>query len=170
MSDNFIANAPTTTGNTFASDDIAGVHYSRIKISHGADGSATDSSDAAPFPVKLVPLATGGATLWRSTLDLDETEEEVKSTAGTIYGLLLTNRSTAARYFKLYNATAASTTVGTTPPMATFCLEGSQSADIAFPVGIAFSTALSIAVTTGYADNDTGAPTANDCWAHVLYA
>lgn len=39
------------SGATIAADDIAGVHYQRVKVAAGADGSATDVSAAAPFPV-----------------------------------------------------------------------------------------------------------------------
>ncbi len=51
MADTFVAN-PGVGGNTFASDDISSVHYPRIKPSWGADGSATDTSVAAPMPVQ----------------------------------------------------------------------------------------------------------------------
>ena len=51
MADNFATN-PGTGGSTFASDDIGGVHYPRVKPSWGADGSATDASVAAPMPVQ----------------------------------------------------------------------------------------------------------------------
>jgi hypothetical protein len=51
MADNFVANAGSG-GSTFASDDIAGTHYPRVKPSWGADGSATDASVAAPLPVQ----------------------------------------------------------------------------------------------------------------------
>jgi hypothetical protein len=43
-------------GPTFASDDVGGVQYPRVKLSHGADGSASDASDAAPLPVRDPPL------------------------------------------------------------------------------------------------------------------
>lgn len=49
MADNFTANAGSG-GSTFASDDIGAVQYPRVKVSHGADGSATDTSAAAPIP------------------------------------------------------------------------------------------------------------------------
>ena len=49
MADNFTANAGSG-GSTFASDDIGAVQYPRVKVSWGADGSATDASVAAPFP------------------------------------------------------------------------------------------------------------------------
>lgn len=51
MADNFTANAGSG-GATFASDDISSVQYPRVKPSWGADGSATDTSVAAPLPVQ----------------------------------------------------------------------------------------------------------------------
>lgn len=42
------------TGRVIATDDIGGVDYQRIKVVHGAEGSATDTSSAAPFPVALL--------------------------------------------------------------------------------------------------------------------
>lgn len=51
MADNFVANAGSG-GSTFASDDIASVQYPRVKPSWGADGTATDTSVAAPMPVQ----------------------------------------------------------------------------------------------------------------------
>jgi hypothetical protein len=50
MADNFITNAGAG-GNTFASDDIAGVHHQRVKVEIGADGAAADVSTANPMPV-----------------------------------------------------------------------------------------------------------------------
>ena len=51
MADNFVTN-PGSGGSTFASDDVGGVQYTRVKPSWGADGSATDASVAAPIPVQ----------------------------------------------------------------------------------------------------------------------
>lgn len=50
MADNLELNAGTG-GATLAADDIAGIHHQRVKIQHGADGSATDVSSASPLPV-----------------------------------------------------------------------------------------------------------------------
>lgn len=47
------------SGKTGASDDIGSVHYPRIKVSWGADGSATDTSTAAPFPVRATAGTIG---------------------------------------------------------------------------------------------------------------
>ena len=167
MADNFVANAGSG-GSTFASDDISSVQYPRVKPSWGADGTAVDVSVAAPLPVELVATAAAGLTIFRS-LDLDETEEEVKATAGVVYTILIDNRSASARYVKFYNATAANVTVGTTTPVMTLTMEGSQGLALSVPQGIAFSTAITVAATTGVADADTGAPAANDVVIHVLY-
>jgi hypothetical protein len=41
------------TGKTIAADEIASVLHQRVKIQHGADGSATDVSSASPLPVTI---------------------------------------------------------------------------------------------------------------------
>jgi hypothetical protein len=117
---------------------------------------------------------SGGFSLFRS-LDLDETEEEVKATAGQVYKIHFTNTATSTRWLKLYNATAANVTVGTTTPVYTVGLPGNTSDDISGtldfgPQGLAFSTAITAAATTGVADNDTGAPSANDVIVNIMYA
>lgn len=53
MADNFVSN-PGSGGSTFAADDVSSVLYPRFKPSHGADGSATDTSHAAPLPVAAI--------------------------------------------------------------------------------------------------------------------
>lgn len=51
------------TGAVIAADEVAGKKYQRMKIAHGPDGSATDTSEEAPFPV----AAIGGATAEKQT-------------------------------------------------------------------------------------------------------
>lgn len=51
MADNVAITAGS--GTTIAADDIGGVLHQRVKISQGADGSATDVSSAAPLQVTL---------------------------------------------------------------------------------------------------------------------
>jgi hypothetical protein len=118
------------------------------------------------------PHTSGGLSIFRS-LDLDESEEEVKASAGQVYGLWVTNTATGTRWLKFYNATAASVTVGTTTPVLTIGIPGNSSDSVAGLVnsalGIAFDTAITVAVTTGVADNDTGAPGANDVIVNIFY-
>jgi hypothetical protein len=51
MTDNFAFTEGS--GKTGAADDIGGVLHPRVKIEHGADGSATDVSTASPLPAQL---------------------------------------------------------------------------------------------------------------------
>lgn len=151
------------------------------------DNGRADAADSAPTAMSnedkavldaietAVESLDGGLSVFRS-LDLDESEEEVKATAGVLHKLRLTNRTTSARYVKLYNATAANVTVGSTTPIDTIVVPGGTSADLCTVVtetfgtkGLTFSTALSMAATTGLADNDTGAPGANDVIVSAYY-
>lgn len=148
-----------------------------------ADETATDSVDegdagAARMTldrkqiVNPQPHTAGGCSIFRS-LDLDETEEDIKTSAGQIYGMWVTNLATNTRFVKFYNATAANVTVGTTTPVITIGIPGNSSDDVAglfsSTMGIEFGTAISAAATTGIADNDTGAPGANEILINVFY-
>ncbi len=66
MADGFVTNAGSG-GLTFASDDVAGVHYPRVKPSWGVDGSVVDTSVAAPMPVQSSmessQMTTGGVVV-----------------------------------------------------------------------------------------------------------
>lgn len=149
-----------------------------------ADEASTDSvdeGDAGALRMTLdrrlytVPSAhtQGGCSIFR-TLDLDETEEDVKTAAGQVYGIFALNTTNALLYLKFYNATAANVTVGTTTPVMTFPVPGNNDTDgagfyIPIAVGLVFDTAICVAATTGVADNDTGAPGANALIVQVFY-
>lgn len=172
MADNFTAN-PGTGGDTFGADDVGGTKFPRIKLIHGADGSNDgDVATGSPLPTRVLPVASGGCDLFRS-IDLDETEEDVKTSAGTVYGIWFSNLATSTRFLKFYNATAANVTVGSTTPVLTLALPGNTSDDVSgvfsIPQGIAFSTAICVAATTGVADADTGAPGANEVLVNIFY-
>lgn len=145
-----------------------------------ANGSATSAnsspvviaSDQAAVAVNPTPATTGGLTIFRS-IDLDETEEEIKATAGQVYGMWVTNTATSTRFVKFYNGTAAGVTVGATTPVITIGIPGNTSDDVSglfsSAHGIAFGTAITAAATTGVADADTGAPGPNEVIVNVFY-
>lgn len=127
-----------------------------------------NTANTTPWLTTPTPATSGGLSIYRS-IDLDETEEEVKATAGQLFGWYLYNAAASARYLKFYNATAANVTVGTTTPVLTIPVAAGAAANVEFSNGIAFGTAISAAVTTGLADNDTGAPGANEFIINILY-
>ncbi len=124
---------------------------------------------------QVATATTGGCSVFRS-IDLDETEEAVKATPGTLYGGIIINMTAATLYLKLYNATVADTTVGTTTPYMTIPIPtqgDTNGSGVALPIppqGVAFSAAITAAVTTALADADTGAPAANACVVNLWYA
>jgi hypothetical protein len=130
-------------------------------------------TNAGTFATQPQPTSTDGLSIFR-TLDADETEEDVKTTAGQIYGMWVTNTATTTTFVKLYNATAANVTVGTTTPVITIGIPGNASDDTsgvlgAGGMGIKFDTAISVAAVTEAADNGTTAPAANSCIVNIFY-
>lgn len=161
-----------TIANNAVNSATIGIKIWFTRSANTAPGFAQALSSAVDS-IAIGAAASGGATPWRS-LDLDETEEEVKATAGTLYWLNWTNRTASVRYLKVYDNTAAGTTVGTTVPVLTIEMPANASDHVAAvaafgSVGMAFSTGLCLAATTGFADNDTGAPGANDIIVNALY-
>ena len=123
--------------------------------------------------VEQVASTSGGFTAWKS-IDLDESEEEVKGSAGQLYFIHAMNMTASVLYLKVYNNTAAGVTVGTTVPDWTFPIPTVGSTNgagftVSFPTGLACGTGITLACTTGLADNDTGAPAANACVVNVGY-
>lgn len=115
---------------------------------------------------------SGGTTPYRN-IDVDETEDAVKASAGQLYWLHAMNLSNAVLYLQFYNATTANTTVGSTTPALTFPLAtqgNTNGAGFVLDVtnGIAFDTAITIAATTTPGGNS--GPAANLCIVNLGYA
>ena len=125
--------------------------------------------------VGLSGARTSGGTTLNKNIDVDETEDQIKATAGQIYWIHAINLAASVRFLKIYNATAANVTVGTTVPDLTFPIPTQGDTNgagftLTVPNGIAFSTAITIAATTGIADADAGAPGANEVVVNLGFA
>jgi hypothetical protein len=118
--------------------------------------------------VATLPVNYGGSLVYRN-LDLDEADAAVSSTSATLYGWHLFNSAGSTRFFKFYNSTVANTNVGTSTPVLTIPIPAGAAANVYFPQGIRFSTAITVACVTGVADSSTGAPAANECVANIFY-
>src|SRR5437588_11168431 len=103
MADNF--SFTPGTGSTGAADDVGGVLYPRVKVTQGADGSATDVSSAAPLQVTL---ANTGANATAVKVDGSAVTQPVSGTvtvtpsgtqtvSGTVTANAGTNLNTSAR-------------------------------------------------------------------------
>jgi hypothetical protein len=158
-----------------------------VPIGFQADETATDSVDEGDagtprmtldrkvITASYVHAAAGGATPYQN-LDVDETEDDVKTSAGRVFWVHAMNLSATKKYLKFYNATAANVTVGTTTPVLTLPLPTMGDTNgagftINFgDVGVQFDTAICIASTTGFAVADTGAPGTNEVIVNLGYA
>lgn len=144
-------------------------------IDEGDAGAARMTLDRKQI-VTMQPHTAGGFAAPFVSLDLDETEELVKTGAGCLYKIRCTNRTTSIRYVKLYDGVLAGVTVGTTTPIDVIPVPAGASADLATVLtesfgglGLPFTTGLCLACTTGFADADTGAPGANDVIVSAYY-
>lgn len=92
----------------------------------------------------------------------------VKNAKGTVGGVNVGNTNAAARYLKLYDK-ASAPTVGTDTPVATILIPAGGRADVVFPGGLAFALGIGFALTTGAANNDTGAVAASEITGVLTY-
>lgn len=143
-------------------------------VDEGDAGAARMTLDRKQIVTNYVHAGAGGATPYFN-LDCDETEDDIKTSAGKLFWVHAVNLASSKRYLKFYNATAANTTVGTTTPVLSFPIPTMGDTNgagftIHFgDVGVQFDTAICVAATTGFANNDTGAPGANEIILNAGY-
>lgn len=166
MADN--ATAPAS-GTIFATDEIGGVHFPREKLIFGPDGTNSgDVSKTNPLPANPYAIAEGGATPGMLISGASTNATVVKGSAGTLYTLFVSNINAAVRYLKLYDK-ATSPTVGSDTPVQVYAIPGGTAGNgLNLPIppqGMAFANGIGLALTTGVANSDTGAVSANE---HVV--
>lgn len=110
-------------------------------------------SIAATVAVQQVPETSGGMGLPYS-VSLTSTKEQVKGSAGQIYGWTIMNNGSALCYVQVFNKLSTNVTVGTTTPDFVIPVpapaSGTNGAGLvqAIDLGIAMSTGITIACTT----------------------
>jgi len=114
---------------------------------------------------------TGGCKMFNS-VDLDESEEDPTSGATTIYSVYAWNATAAPLWLQMFNTNTV--TVGTTAPTNNFLIPANADSDGAGvmlnipPQGLAYSTALTVAITTGSGTN-SGAPALGAAGVVIMY-
>jgi len=100
-----------------------------------------------------------GTTIIEDT-DANDTVETAASSGGTLYQVYISNTNNSGQvYIKLYEATAGSVTLGTTPPSFIFPCLAANTRQFDFPTGLSFASNLSFACTTEPGTAGTTAPT-----------
>lgn len=122
------------------------------------------------WPVTPVVGTAGGATPYFVQPTASDNHAVIKNGAGTAYGIMATNNSVTINYLRLYNAgTGFNGCNSATGLLTQVAILPSGGITVAFPVGMAFGTGLSICVTSGYATTDTTNATASAMSVTVLY-
>jgi hypothetical protein len=113
---------------------------------------------------------TGGATAYFLQPAASDNHATIKAGTGTAYGIVATNNGVATNYLRLYNATTGFNGCNSATGLLTqVAILPSGGISVSFPVGLAFSTGLSICVTSGYATTDTTNATASAMSVTVMY-
>lgn len=118
------------------------------------------------------PQTANGTLVFSEIVANNTTSVAVKASAGQIYGIRVFSNNTTEVYGKLYNIAQGSVTCGTPTPQDRFAIPaqtGGSGFVVPIPYGETFSTAITLCVTTGIADNDTGAPAATSYLVSIDY-
>lgn len=151
----------------FMSMDLAGY----VRDLAGKILSSVWNQVTGALTVNIQPITSGGLSTSRTLSANNTTGIAVKASTGQLYGWAITNTNASPRFVKIYNNSAP--TVGTTTPQITLMIPGNSSGAgmvaAEFTSGISFATAIGLGITTGVADNDTGAPAANEVVVNLFY-
>ena len=181
--------ASTVLASNFAANGIykfgIAYKYLRIRMTSYVSGPATGVLElygAADHPLAMIatslqsgtwnvgtlPLTSGGLTPHRTISAASTNATVVKASAGQVYTIHVGNLNAAVRYLKLYNK-ATAPTVGTDTPVQTYAIPATGVFNIQFSGGLAFATGIGFAITSGIADADTGAVSADEHVVNIGY-
>jgi hypothetical protein len=176
-----VNNVATTMGN-----GIAGTGVQRVTIASDSTGviGATESGtwtvqpgntqNSTAWLVGGVPLTSGGLSTYVLEPAASDNHANIKNGAGQVYSINYFNNSATINYIRLYNAaTGFNGCNSATNLVWEGHILGNSTNDagavITFPEGIAFSTGISICVTSGYGQTNTTAATASAISLDVMY-
>jgi hypothetical protein len=128
---------------------------------------STEADINNPFPV----VSTVTTSSFRRIATADTNLATVKSAAGKLYSLNMTNVSAGTLYLKIYNK-GANPVLATDTPIVTIPVVASGSVNHTFAgdLGLTMTTGIAIAITGGIADTDTTILAANDVILTMIYS
>jgi hypothetical protein len=141
-----------------------------ITLSANTPTLAAGTNLAADFGVQYRASATGAGTLTNVNCPATPAAQQLKGTAGRLIGIVITNTSASDRWLKLFNATSASVTPGTTSALSEVGIKAGQAIRFTFEGGAAFSTAITIMITGGQGLTNNTAVTLGDVTGFAIFA
>jgi hypothetical protein len=138
----------------------------------GTDGGLTvqpgNTANTTPWLTTQTPAISGGNSLAKVLSAATTNATSTKAAPGQLYAYQLSNANAAFRYVHFYDK-ASAPTVGTDTPLFTVGVPAGGSVNWCDPNGTPFATGIAYAITTGAADNDTGAAGAGDVMGQFTY-
>jgi hypothetical protein len=122
--------------------------------------------------VTALPPVASGTTNHSAILGASTNSTNVKNGAGTLFEISVYNSGSTIAWLKFYNS-ASAPTCGTGTPEGRYMIpaaaSGGAGSNVTLSLGKAFTTGISYCVTTGVADNDTGATAATTYTVNLTY-
>jgi hypothetical protein len=132
----------------------------------------TDLQDAFDKLTSVIASFNGGGASTYKLISLASTNANiVKASKGNLSSIIAIGLTSDVRYLKLYDK-ATAPTVGTDVPVLTIPIPANtQGAGLAISLkdSVEFDLGIGIAITSGSADNDTGAIGAGDVIVNLIY-
>lgn len=113
--------------------------------------------------------ATSGATAWYQMSSATLNPAVVKSSAGQMYAITVSNSGATPVFVKLYNKTTNPVQASDTPIM-NIMVPAGATIQQNFPIGIKFTTGIAIATTGAMAHTDATLIAANQATISIAYA
>lgn len=132
-------------------------------------GSVAAVTNAGTFAVQESQKVT--PYFYIAAASSNQDSQVVKNSAGTVHYISVFSTITSARFIKLYNKSTGPTS-SDTPVYVAAIPANTTGAGSNLPIpldGIDFSAGISHRITTGVANNDTGAASANDAVINIGY-
>lgn len=170
----YIGNPSVGTNLTTApgADTLCGAVYnSSAPTPSSGQLVALQADSTGNLKVSGVPATAGGLSAARYISAASTNLNQIKGSAGQLYNVQAFNaNATTARFLRMYNSLSASVTVGTTTQVAVWMIPANSSGFvIEISNGLAFSTAMSFAITGLIGDSDTTAIGANEVLVNFQY-
>jgi hypothetical protein len=162
---------PANTSGTDGDYEFLQMSAGRLWVSATID-SALPSGTNTIGNVGLVPITTGGLSIYSFLSTAAVQAANIKGSAGQVYSIELFNVGSTAQYVRLYNQATSPGSTDTANIVWRGIIPG-NTAGAGFvktwPQGLALGTGIGIRVTGAIADNDNTALAANTIIGNVTY-
>jgi len=160
--------SPFQAGASIGNTTFGATQATAANLNATVVGTGTFAVQSQPTPV-----TSGGVTVFFLQPTASDNHANIKNGAGQVYKISATNNSATVNYLRLYNAASGfngcNSATNLVYQMAIPASTSGAGYSDSWDLGIAFSTGISICVTSGYATTDTTNATASAMSVNVGY-